>query len=172
MDSRAGSHAKHLRQRELPRRDRCRHGDRSVRDSNSLSDRSRAGSSCSSVCESSRSGSRAAHARAMPARSRAGAVCPTRSMSWCEPMWRIVADVTVDRTTGSDQGRSRIRRARLRPDHQPRRAAQSDRRQCRADGQPHPGREADVQPQRGHQPQLGKLPDPDFSRMCPRLLSI
>ena len=71
-----------------------------------------------------------------------------------------------------DQGRSRLRRARLRPDHQPRRAAQPDRRQRRADRQPQRGREADVQPQRGHQPQLGKLPDPDLSRMCPRSSSI
>ena len=48
----------------------------------------------------------------------------------------VVADVTVDRTTGRDQGRSRVCRARLRPDHQSRRPAQSDRRQRRADGEP------------------------------------
>ena len=79
----------------------------------------------------------------------------------------VVADVTVDRTTGRDKSRSRVRRARLRPDHQSRRPAQSDRRQRRANGEPQRGREGHVQPQRGHQPQLGKLPDPDVPQ-CAR----
>ena len=76
----------------------------------------------------------------------------------------IVADVTRRSHDGTDQGRSRVRRARLRPDHQPRRPAQPDRRQRRADREPQRGREADVQPQCGHQPQLGKLSDPDVSQ--------
>ena len=71
-----------------------------------------------------------------------------------------------------DQGRSRVRRARLRTDHQSRWSAQSDRRQCRADGEPQRCREADVQPQRGYQPQLGQLPDPDLSQRARSLRSI
>ena len=88
-------------------------------------------------------------------RLRADAACPTRSTSWCGRTSGVVADVTVERCDRQDQGRSRLRRPRLRPDHQPRWLAQSDRRQCRADCQPHVGRETDVQSQRGDEPQLG-----------------
>ena len=64
VDSRAGAHAEHVRQRELSRRDRGCHGRRSVRDPHAHAHRRRAGSSCSSACGSSPNGSRAAGRRA------------------------------------------------------------------------------------------------------------
>ena len=76
----------------------------------------------------------------------------------------IVADVTVDRTTG------RIKVDRVFVVHDcgqiinPDGLAKSDRGQRRADREPQRGREADVQPQCSHQPQLGKLSDPHVSQ--------
>jgi hypothetical protein len=80
----------------------------------------------------------------------------------------VVADVTVERASGQGQSRSRLRRARLRPDHQSRRPAQPDRRQRRADRKPQRHREVDIQPQRGDEPQLGKLSDPDVPERARR----
>jgi len=80
----------------------------------------------------------------------------------------IVADVTVDRTTG----RIKVDRVWVvhdcRSDHKPRRTAQPDRRDCSADSEPHSDRKTDLQPERCDEPQLGKLPDSDFSERSSR----
>ena len=172
VDTCAGPHAEHLRQRELSRRDCCRNRCRSVRDPHSPSRPITRGLE---LLERLRT-----LAQWEPRGSRPrddGKFARGRGVSYAKyelvrTYVGIVADVTVDWSRRPDQGRSRLRRSRLRPDHQPRRAAQSDRRQCRPDGQPNAGREADLQPQCGHQPQLGQLPDPDFSECARRSLSI
>jgi hypothetical protein len=76
----------------------------------------------------------------------------------------VVAEVSVERSTG------KVKVDRVFVAHDcgqiinPDGLAQSDRRQRRADRESQHRREADVQPQRGHEPQLGKLSDPDVSQ--------
>ena len=99
VDSRAGAHAEHLRQRELSRRDRCRDGRRSVRDPAAQSQRSARARTAASVCGSSRSGSRGARA------ARHRRIARGRGVSYAKyelvrTYVGVVADVTVDRTTG------------------------------------------------------------------------
>ena len=101
VDSRAGPHCK-IRSATRASSTKSRRPPVSIRSRSEFAISTiRAGSSCSSACAPSRNGSRAARARAMPAPSRAVAVCRTRNMSCVRTYVAVVADVTVDRTTGA-----------------------------------------------------------------------
>ena len=102
----------------------------------------------------------------------AGAIARGRGVSYAKyelvrTYVAIVADVTVDRTTGA------IKVDRVFVVHDCGQIINPDGLRNQIEGNVvqtvsrSAGREGDVQPQRGHQPQLGKLPDPDVSQ-CAR----
>ena len=87
LDSRAGPHAEHVWQRELPGRDRCRNRRRSVRDPRAPSHRSARAGTARTPAAIREVGSRADRSARHRRHLRADAACPTRSTSWYGPTW-------------------------------------------------------------------------------------
>ena len=110
------------------------------------------GPSCSSGWRSSRSGRRGGRARPAGDRARRGLTYTKYEL--VRTYVGMVADVEVNAAPAGKV--IATCRARLRPDHQPGRAAQPDRRQRRADGGPHALRGAQFD-RATDQPRLGNL---------------
>ncbi len=79
-----------------------------------------------------------------------------------------VAEIEVNKVTGTIVAKKPLRRARCRPHRQSGAGREPDRRHDGAGHQPHPEGGGDVLRQQRHQPRLGELPDPALRRASRR----